>query len=91
MFPLPLCWWKMPPTMNEKPPGTFWPLSIAIIFYALGFGLFRPLVDALFADITAGKERAGLFLYAFLEKKPLGPGGNLPWRKKESPSSSRIS
>ncbi|NLY90229.1 MAG: MFS transporter [Firmicutes bacterium] len=117
-------------------PGTFWPLTIAIIFYALGFGLFRPLVDALFADITEGKERAGLyglnsaltsilsalagfysgrlyerspvaiylfslviilfclaglFLYAFLEKKPLGPWVNLPRRKKESPSSSRIS
>ncbi|HEY8392763.1 MAG TPA: MFS transporter [Capillibacterium sp.] len=116
-------------------PGTFWPLVIAIILYALGFGLFRPLVDALFADITEGKERAGLyglnslftsiltalagfysgrlyerspvgiylfslvillfclaglFLYAFLEKKPLGPAAILPWRKKESFDSSRI-
>ncbi|HBL36297.1 MAG TPA: hypothetical protein DDZ55_05760, partial [Firmicutes bacterium] len=43
------------------PPGNFWPLIIVIILYALGFGLFRPLVDALFADITEGKERAGLY------------------------------
>ena len=109
------------------PPGNFWPLIIVIILYALGFGLFRPLVDALFADITEGKERAGLyglnntltsilsalagfysgrlyqatpvsiyrfsfvllllciiglFTYGSLEKKPIVPRINLPWRKR---------
>lgn len=44
-----------------SPPGKFWPVIVAIIFYSLGFGLFRPLVDTLFADITEGKERAGLY------------------------------
>lgn len=43
------------------PPGKFWLISVAIICYGLGFGLFRPLVDTLFADITAGRERAGLY------------------------------
>lgn len=109
------------------PPGNFWPLIIVIVCYALGFGLFRPLVDALFADITEGKERAGLyglnntitsimsalagfysgrlyqanpvsiyyfsgvillfctiglFIYGFLEKKPMVPRIILPWRKR---------
>ncbi|HHW12502.1 MAG TPA: MFS transporter [Firmicutes bacterium] len=44
-----------------SPPGRFWPVVVAIICYSLGFGLFRPLVDTLFADITEGKERAGLY------------------------------
>lgn len=44
-----------------SPPGKFWPIIIAITCYGLGFGLFRPLVDTLFADITEGKQRAGLY------------------------------
>ena len=43
------------------PPGQFGLIIVAIICYGLGFGLFRPLVDTLFADITEGKERAGLY------------------------------
>ena len=49
----------LPPNLLGVKPGPFWPLVIAIIFYALGFGLFRPLVDALFADHR--EERAGLY------------------------------
>lgn len=43
------------------PPGYFGVVVVAVILYALGFGLFRPLIDALFAEVTEGKDRAGLY------------------------------
>jgi MFS family permease len=43
------------------PTGSFLALVMVIILYALGFGLFRPLIDTLFAEVTEGKERAGLY------------------------------
>lgn len=43
------------------PPGSFFAVALVIILYALGFGLFRPSIDSLFAEVTAGKERAGLY------------------------------
>ncbi len=43
------------------PPGSFLAVASAITLYALGFGLFRPRIDSLFAEVTEGKERAGLY------------------------------
>lgn len=33
----------------------------AIALYAFGFGIFRPFVDSVFADLSEGKSRAGIY------------------------------
>lgn len=39
-------------------------LTVAILcitLYALGFGIFRPFIDTLLAEVTEGRERAGMY------------------------------
>jgi len=35
--------------------------AFSVVVFAIGFGLFRPFVDSLLAEVTEGKDRAGLY------------------------------
>jgi MFS family permease len=37
--------------------------SVCIIIYAEGFGIFRPFIDAIFAEATEGEERAEIYSF----------------------------
>jgi MFS family permease len=43
------------------PPAKFAVAIIAVILFALGFGVVKPFNDSLLAEVTQGKERAGIY------------------------------
>ncbi len=43
------------------PTGSMTATVLCIGTYAVGFGIFRPFVDSLFAEISEGRERAGIY------------------------------
>ncbi len=43
------------------PEGSLVAALLCIILFGVGFGLFRPFVDSLLAEVTEGKERAGIY------------------------------
>lgn len=43
------------------PAGSLPAAVIFIIIYALGFGIFRPYVDSMLAEVSEGNERAGVY------------------------------
>ncbi|HYH02222.1 MAG TPA: MFS transporter [Bacillota bacterium] len=43
------------------PPGNFFTTAVAVIIFALGFGMVKPFIDSILANATAGKERAGIY------------------------------
>ena len=47
------------------PSGSLLQASVCIILFALGFGIFRPFIDLLFAEVTEGRERAGIYSIVF--------------------------
>ena len=45
------------------PPGSFGLTILYTLLYALGFSIFRPFIDCLFAEVTEGKDRAGIYSF----------------------------
>ena len=43
------------------PPAQFVATSSAVILFAIGFGVVKPFNDSLLAEVTQGKERAGIY------------------------------
>lgn len=43
------------------PPANFGITIIAVLLFALGFGVVKPFNDSLLAEVTQGKERAGVY------------------------------
>lgn len=43
------------------PPHSFGWAMTTVALFAVGFGLFRPFLDSTFAEVTEGRERAGLY------------------------------
>lgn len=43
------------------PPAKFGVTIIAVILFAIGFGVVKPFNDSLLAEVTQGKERAGIY------------------------------
>lgn len=43
------------------PPAKFGGAAIAVILFAIGFGVVKPFNDSLLAEVTQGKERAGIY------------------------------
>lgn len=43
------------------PPAKFGITIIAVLLFALGFGVVKPFNDSLLAEVTQGKERAGIY------------------------------
>ncbi len=43
------------------PPAKFGVTIIAVILFAIGFGVVKPFNDSLLAEVTQGKERAGVY------------------------------
>ena len=43
------------------PPAKFGVAVIAVILFAIGFGIVKPFNDSLLAEVTQGKERAGIY------------------------------
>lgn len=43
------------------PEGSMTATVLCIGAYAVGFGIFRPFIDSMFAEISEGKERAGIY------------------------------
>lgn len=43
------------------PSGGLAAVILAVIVFAAGFGLFRPFLDAIVAEVTDGRERAGIY------------------------------
>jgi len=43
------------------PPAKFGTTIIAVILFAIGFGVVKPFNDSLLAEVTQGKERAGIY------------------------------
>lgn len=45
------------------PRGGLISACICVALYGLGFGIFRPFLDSLLADVSEGRERAGLYSF----------------------------
>jgi MFS family permease len=43
------------------PPANFWLGILTVTLFAIGFGIAKPFVDSLLAEVTAGKERSGVY------------------------------
>lgn len=43
------------------PSAQFWPVIISVVLFALGYGVVKPFNDSVLAEVTAGKERAGIY------------------------------
>ena len=43
------------------PPQNFWMAIICVVLFALGFGMAKPFIDSILAEVTEGKERAGIY------------------------------
>ncbi len=43
------------------PPAHFWLGIVAVVLFAAGFGIAKPFVDSLLAEVTTGKERSGVY------------------------------
>ncbi len=48
-------------TLIVIPTGNMTATVLCIGVYAAGFGIFRPFVDSMFAEISEGRERAGIY------------------------------
>jgi MFS family permease len=47
--------------MTVIPRGNMAAAMLAICFFAAGFGVFKPFLDALLAEVTEGRDRAGMY------------------------------
>jgi MFS family permease len=45
------------------PAGNFFIAFLCVAFFASGFGMAKPFMDAVLAEVTSGKERAGIFAF----------------------------
>ncbi|MCL6588741.1 MAG: MFS transporter [Firmicutes bacterium] len=45
------------------PPGKFGLAVLMVVIYAVGFGIAKPFFDSLLAEVTTGKERAGIYAF----------------------------
>jgi MFS family permease len=45
------------------PPGNFLITVICVILFAMGFGMAKPFIDAILAEVTEGKERAAIYAF----------------------------
>jgi DHA1 family tetracycline resistance protein-like MFS transporter len=45
------------------PPGHFFIAVACVILFASGFGFVKPFMDAVLAEVTAGKERAAIYAF----------------------------
>lgn len=52
--------------------GSLFFAILAVGLYALGYGIFIPFLNALFADVSDGKERAGYYSLAYTITSVLG-------------------
>lgn len=43
------------------PTGNMIAAILSIVFYAVGFGIFRPFVDSMLAEVSEGNSRAGIY------------------------------
>jgi MFS family permease len=43
------------------PPGHFWLGIMVMVIFAVGFGIGKPFLDSLLAEVTTGKERTGVY------------------------------
>ncbi len=43
------------------PTAKFWLAGIPVLLFALGFGVVKPFNDSVLAEVTQGKERAGIY------------------------------
>lgn len=43
------------------PKGGLIPAGLCVALYGLGFGIFKPFLDSLLADVSGGRERAGFY------------------------------
>jgi MFS family permease len=45
------------------PPGNFLITIICVVLFAVGFGMAKPFMDAVLAEVTEGKERAAIYAF----------------------------
>ncbi len=43
------------------PAGSFMIVSLCVVIFAIGYGLSKPFIDAVLAEVTSGTERAAIF------------------------------
>lgn len=47
--------------LTTIPQGNLIIASLCVILFAFGFGIFKPFIDSLLAEVTEGKDRAGVY------------------------------
>jgi MFS family permease len=45
------------------PPGRFWLGIVVMVIFAVGFGIGKPFLDSLLAEVTTGRERTGIYAF----------------------------